>query len=71
MTTQTEDQIRYRFAVWLLTVEDYLVLKFQYKHQSEDFIFVEKYTTDRHGNTASILVGLKESFIIQKNIDLG
>lgn len=45
-----EDHIRYRFAVWLLTVEDYLELKFRYTNESEEPIPVIKHTIDKRGN---------------------
>lgn len=45
-----EDQIRYRFAVWLLTVEDYLLLKFRYMHEYEESVPIIKHATDNNGN---------------------
>lgn len=57
-----EDQIRYRFAVWLLNTKDYLEVKITYLNESKETIPVIKHTTGRRGNISKHIRWIKRKF---------
>lgn len=59
-----EDQIRYRFAVWLLNTEDYLEIKFRYPKEAQETIPIVKYTTDRKGNISKHIRCIKRKIYL-------
>lgn len=63
---KSEDQIRYRFTVWLLNTEDYLEIKFKYLKEAEEIIPIIKYTTDRRGNISQHIKWVKRKLYLPK-----
>lgn len=59
-----EDQIRYRFAIWLLNTEEYLEINYRYLKEAEETIPITKNTTDRRGNITRHIRWVKRKLYI-------
>lgn len=65
-----EDQIKYRFPVWLLSIEDYLEVKYRFAKEAEETLPIFKATTDKKGDITRHVKWIKRKiYFPQEHLD--